>query len=641
LDRADSTDPSLIDRWYAVYDKFVRPTAAHAPDISKRFAVPETVAVWNQSASAVPQQPDDRMDLDALRVAAQLGVTSFARGQYTSLPLEGRVDLLMPKPKPKVVHFESPPKSPRDAAPAIDSPTAIVAPEPQTMQQQTEQPSTWDASRYSPPKDAGPEMSIPMNTFYQPAWEQPAAQQSAWYHAPPPQREPEYPTLPANVQKDEWYKQFTGSQPDRTAIQPVFPWEQPGQAYRKPDRVFPRGSSPPRHADRDRKPQLTVSIQQPTPPVQSPAQRPSPPPPPPPPRSMAEAMASYTNAWDNDPSIKQYIDRITGKPSGQSRPAVSRDMHGRDMSGLQSVPGTPRKGTAPALHRRDPSNDTQSSASGDGDDEDEGETDDDPGASPRLESTPGIPSSQPFPRGQYSSNPRYRDRHVQTDRAQMSDATVQAAPGGGPSPAVRTFDLPRVPVGAAPRRTDHSIQSGGNGNGTYRMGGNGGNGDHAVSQTLRTSSSSETTRASNLATPPSDGVSTGGRTAVAFPQAPYHGGSHSHGHSHSHSHGHIQQPSFTKAFSSNFGGALAAAGVGEKRQSSSFSASGGSVSYGVGGAVGAVGSVGAGGVGGLDTSRQHKPSRTWDPSTDVDVRKRDTQEVLSRFMKAGSFARSG
>jgi hypothetical protein len=34
-------------------------------------------------------------------------------------------------------------------------------------------------------------------------------------------------------------------------------------------------------------------------------------------------------------------------------------------------------------------------------------------------------------------------------------------------------------------------------------------------------------------------------------------------------------------------------------------------------------------------------TRVFDPSTDVDMRKKDSQKVLSRFMQAGSFAQSG
>lgn len=162
-------DPSLIDRWYDVYDRNVRPTAAHAPDLAHRFAVPEHVAVWNLG-SGVPVQPGDRLDLDQLRDAAGKGVTSLKPGQYISLPLDGRVDLIMPKPKPKAkkVQFET---QRMESPAAIASPQHYSAPLPQTLQQQTSQPAVWDAVHNAPPKEGKPEMSIRMDTFYAPAWE--------------------------------------------------------------------------------------------------------------------------------------------------------------------------------------------------------------------------------------------------------------------------------------------------------------------------------------------------------------------------------------------------------------------------------------------------------------------------------------
>jgi hypothetical protein len=638
-------DPSLIDRWYAVYDKHVRPTAAHNPDLAKRFAVPETIAVWNQpgSGSIVPHQPEDRMDIEGLKAATQWGFAGS--GQYTSLPLEGRVDLLMPKPKPiqKRVQVISPPKSPT----AVSPPVEIVAPVPQTIEQQTEQPATWDASRYSPPKDAGPEMSIRLDTFFTPAWEQTPAQQSAWYQAPPPQPEPQYPTLPENVVKDEWYKEFTGTKPDRHAIQPVFPWEEQGHVHRKPDRVFPRGSSPPpRPADRN--PQPNISVQQPAPPVPSPARRltPSPPPQPQvPPKTMAEAMASYTNAWDDDPSIQTYISRITGRTgrgsgTGPSHsPSHSRDFHERDYSALQSVPGTPRR--AARDHRRERSTDTRSTASGDGDDEDEGtddnDQDQDPNASPRAgrRSQLGKTSlpSGPVQTGHYTSNPKYRDRHAQTDRAQMSDAKVQASPGG-PSPGLRTVDLPRESkastVAASVQVPGCQVKGdGGNGNATSEIA--------ARARAARTSSSSDTAKpGSNIVTPPSDSVASGGRQTVPFPAPPYLAQGQGQGHGYGHA---PKRPSITSALSDNFGGAFASTfGGGHGSRGGSASGGGLALATGVPSKLGGSVSVEAKTESGVPRA---KASRTWDPNTDVDVRKRDTQEVLSRFMKAGGFGRGG
>ena len=99
-----TADPSLIDRWYDVYDRNVRPGTAHHPDMAQRFKVPEHIAVWNTSAGSSEMQPSDRLDLAQLKAAVGVGMTNMTPGQYTSLPLDGRVDLIMPKPKPGVLH---------------------------------------------------------------------------------------------------------------------------------------------------------------------------------------------------------------------------------------------------------------------------------------------------------------------------------------------------------------------------------------------------------------------------------------------------------------------------------------------------------------------------------------------------------
>ncbi|OCF30806.1 hypothetical protein I316_07529 [Kwoniella heveanensis BCC8398] len=552
--------PALLDRWYLVYDTHVRPTAAHEPDLSRRFAVPETVAVWNQSgaASGVPHQPEDRLNLEELKSAANRGVSSFKPGQYTSLPLEGRVDLLMPKPQLKPSAIALPP-----SPPPLDEPTTLVspphtaAPLPQTIQQQTEQPATWDAQHYAPPSHGKPEMSIRMDTIYHNAWEQPVSQQSTYYSAPQPQHEPQYPTLPENVRHDNWYSQFTSSVPDRSNVQPVFPWEQKGQSRPTPGRVFPRGDTPP--PDHPRRP--TILVREATPDYPQHREEPSArsPSPPSQPRSMAEAMASYTNAWDDIPQINRYVRKMSGM--GMARDARTFTNHG----GLQSVPGTPRgQGTIDFGGDRRKSEGTLTDTSADGDDEGDESDDEDSSASPLITQRSGTFEEQ---QGSHYSNEGYRDRSAQTDRQGMSDAKVQAVPGGGPSPVVKTFPLPMT------SRTG----GGGNGNGN----GNGNEQSRRQARATYSSSSSDTTprNASNLVTPPTDNGSSrpsglGSLTNTAA----------------------MHQPLPEYGF--DFKGASQAQGHGHGN---------------------------------------NRGSRVWDPSTDPEARKKDSQQVLSRFMRAGGF----
>ncbi|WVF66693.1 hypothetical protein IAT40_001435 [Kwoniella sp. CBS 6097] len=547
--------PALLDRWYHVYDTHVRPTAAHEPDLSRRFAVPETVAVWNQSgaASGVPHQPEDRLNLEELKSAANRGVSSFKPGQYTSLPLEGRVDLLMPKPQPKPRAIALPP-----SPPPLDEPTSLVspphtaAPLPQTMQQQTEQPATWDAQHYAPPSHGKPEMSIRMDTIYHNAWEQPTSQQSTYYATPQPQQEPQYPTLPDNVRHDNWYSQFTSSVPDRSNVQPVFPWEQKGQARPTPGRVFPRGDTPPPDHDHPRRP--TILVREATP--DYPPQHRQPSPPPAQPRSMAEAMASYTNAWDDVPQINRYVRKMSGMGG------MARDIRSfTNQGGLQSVPGTPRgPGIIDFGGDRRKSEGTLTDTSADGDDEGDESDDEESSESPLITQRSGTFEDQ---QGSSYSNETYRDRSAQTDRQAMADAKVQAVPGGGPSPVVKSFPIPLT------------SRSGGNGIDQSRR---------QARTTAQSSSSSDTTprNASNLVTPPTD-----------------NGSSSRTGHSGSGL------------------GAGSLVNTGPMQQSVpeyGFDFKGASQGHG-----------------------SNKGSRVWDPSTDPEARKKDSQQVLSRFMRAGGF----
>ena len=247
----------------------------------------------------------------------------------------------MPKPKSKASFLSTQYASPS----AIASPL-MTAPPPQTIQQQMTEPATWDAARHPPPQHSGPEMSIPINMHYAPAWDQPPSAQSAYYSSQ--HTEPEYPNIPANVRSDEWYKHFTTSTPDRSNIQPLFPWEK-GLRQRRPDRIFPEGDSPLRQHGSH--PDASASTHHASSSLSSPSGQT-------PPKSMQEAIASYTNAWDTVPSIQRYMSSISG-------PGVQTSKRDSDLKGLQSIPGTPG---FEVPHRRGMSTDRRSDVSGDASD---------------------------------------------------------------------------------------------------------------------------------------------------------------------------------------------------------------------------------------------------------------------------------
>lgn len=218
----------------------MRPTAAHAPDLAQRFTVPETRAIWNTPSAS--QQYEGPLDLSQLRALTEFGSSYLFSGQYVSMPLDGRLDLIIPESKPKI-RFAQPESPPHEPA-AVRQP-ALAAPPVETVQQHTEESPTWDAQRSAPPLNAGPEMAVPLSTKYDNAWEQPLSEQGSWYSSPTPHSEPQYPNLPESVRSNEWYKDYRGKTPNPNDVHAVFPWEERGHDLRQAERVFPQDNSSP------------------------------------------------------------------------------------------------------------------------------------------------------------------------------------------------------------------------------------------------------------------------------------------------------------------------------------------------------------------------------------------------------------
>lgn len=519
----------------------------------------------------------------------------------------------MPKPKPKRVTWSdttpssstsagqpapptgpSPPSSHADPL-ASSSPEILVAPLPQSYEQQMNQPKTWDAVHFPPPKHGEPEMKTPMNTYYKPAWDQPSSTQASYFKQPQDQPQSQYPTLPANVRQDNWYKEYTHTAPNRDNVQAVFPWETQGQ--RRAERVFPQGDSPKPY--RQQKPAVYPSLIEGSPET-SPGEMPQQPSPPPANqhKSMAQAMASYKNAWDADPRIGRYVNRLTG---GGSSSRQHGGQHGSgdytqvDRGTLQSNPGTPSRTPQAWITQDVPQRQSErSDASEDGDDEDDGDstadTESSPGPNDFLRAAVTNPaldqSLLPEGQGFYKANLKYRDRNVQTDRPGSSDAKVQAYPGGPISPTVPTRP---VPMSATSSSTSTStIKDSGSGSGS----GPGRKGKLALH---RQSSSSDTPRSgSNVVTPLS---------SSSF-------------HSQSSSQSQSQTPTERERRSVPFpkhGSSSSSRTISPPIHDSSIT----------------------------DPNRPVSVTRIFDPSTDVDMRKRDSHQVLSRFMQVGAFAQSG
>ncbi|GHJ83893.1 hypothetical protein NliqN6_0295 [Naganishia liquefaciens] len=376
--------PALVDKWFAVYDKHLRPMGE--PVQTQTFSVPENVAVWNRPALASVEGRADLQELQKRQKAKKrvsfLGHATEAEQQqlsgYLSLPLDGRIDLMRPQPMPDI-------GKPDVEAPAESLPSASASP-PITTQALPSQlpvnppveradspPAVWDARYSAPPQRSGAqygEMRAGVFDFYENAWDKPLGQheENDWNPAN------SYPVIPDSVKQDKWYAGAADVAPDRSKVKDVFPWEK--ESRPAPARRFPKGDTPPPT-------EMTiplVAVQSSTPPNQTPAiERGSrqffdaAPPPIQRHTSFAEAMrsGSYRNAWDDVPAINKYVARHGSRPSlssleGPLNPGVKNVT----LAGLSGPSGTEPGRKSSKGKERDDHQDRRSQTSRDGDDED-------------------------------------------------------------------------------------------------------------------------------------------------------------------------------------------------------------------------------------------------------------------------------
>lgn len=419
-----------------------------------------------------------------------------APGSYMSLPLEGRVDLMRPvvERKPEAEEQSGPSPSAAASPPiyAQNLPAVVTVAPPPPPEPARPTSSTWNAQHEAPPHQSGPEygeMRGGMTAFYENAWDRPLGHQKAqedW------NANLNYPTIPDVVKEDKWYDgAATKTVPDYSKVETVFPWE--SQVRNVPDRHFPASDlPPPRPVPIPSTP--TLSLQAPTPPLETP--QPAPPPradtPPEQPKrvmSFQEAMAGYTNAWDDVPSIKNYANKLAGvrdsdsaqrrsSASGMKTPAL-RKGDGQQSYFADSMPSQDVKQKAKAdvrpKKRRNGSSEvveTRSEGSHDGDDEEttSGE-DEDNLRSPILKRSSGSPIGQNSGRGPSSSKsgnksrvgsggapvePKrtYQARSIQTEPTMTQDRVVQTPPAS----ESKRFDFPNS---SGPARPDLTRSAGG------------------------------------------------------------------------------------------------------------------------------------------------------------------------------------
>lgn len=346
--------------------------------------------------------------------------TSTTIGQYTSLPLDGRLDLMMPRantPEPQIneeteqsqLDQQQQDPSGRNAEPVAASHQEAEQQRQLTPPLHSEVPyhAVWDASRHPPPMDSRPEMAVSVNQVYAPAWDEPTATQTAYFNEL--RDDNALPSLPSNVLRNDWYGEFTGTVPDPDKAGKVFPWETAAGHRAQPSRVFPRQNQHEDGLSGQVAPTTTlasnttdVTADAPKAQARDTAAKPIP--------SFGASMAEYTNAWDSDASIGRYAKRLTDLGIVTSR---------RAASGMQTVPPTPRRST-----HRPPSERTGRTQS----------------------SSDRTPSGDAPQRSSGYMRTSYHDKCTQTERPPQSDAFVQASPDTSPvsesPPKLRTSSSP-------------------------------------------------------------------------------------------------------------------------------------------------------------------------------------------------------
>ncbi|TEB38902.1 putative glycogenin [Coprinellus micaceus] len=94
---------SLVDRWYAVYDKHYRSQPISA---EHSFEFQKYTSAWDEPVTASSSQAVGSLGLDGLKQIAIEGIaastsasntSSSGDGRYISLPLDGRIDLMRPR----------------------------------------------------------------------------------------------------------------------------------------------------------------------------------------------------------------------------------------------------------------------------------------------------------------------------------------------------------------------------------------------------------------------------------------------------------------------------------------------------------------------------------------------------------------
>ncbi|KDQ63289.1 glycosyltransferase family 8 protein [Jaapia argillacea MUCL 33604] len=182
---------SLVDRWYAVYDKHYRSQPLH---VQSEFEVKQYAPAWDEPSGLGADLPSvvRPLGLEELKQIAVLGIGSYgggssqagstSEGEYKPLPMEGRVDLMRPR-------YDTPDLKPDEGEEGDLTPR----PTPRGVQLQSGSPPRMETLPTPGPDEVPPTPylhggslppSMPPTPWYQPQQQQFGTQGQPFSHLP-------------------------------------------------------------------------------------------------------------------------------------------------------------------------------------------------------------------------------------------------------------------------------------------------------------------------------------------------------------------------------------------------------------------------------------------------------------------------
>jgi glycogenin glucosyltransferase len=182
---------------------------------------------------------------------------------------------------------------------------------------------TWNPATDPPPNNPPPQSAFPTETYFANAWDKPQTRSNDAVFQPfsleapkfadgPFFRAPPSAAIPETLIREGHYSNIVDHgqsvQPDPNKVKAVFPWEE--QPRRAPSRSFPKSESPPRDTKyiKEKSMASPVASSGPRPPMH---------------HTISSSLSdpskfNFSNAWDSVPSIRKYATKLA-RP-GQATP---------------------------------------------------------------------------------------------------------------------------------------------------------------------------------------------------------------------------------------------------------------------------------------------------------------------------------